>query len=140
MGVEFIDAKEVVSITRIRPYEPLTKSTAKMTKDPDSVKYKVFTQFLLDKILVEGDMFTSVPFMNMEDLDLSGHAKFPQLEPKKYLKSIYYEESSVTMLKPMKQAAKIERTGFPNMFWVPHFNRNIINTIYVYQFFASVHD
>jgi len=76
----------------------------------------------------------------MEDWDLGDHEIFPQLEPKKLLKSIYYEDARVTRLDPLRWVARIECIKFLNMLYVPHFKHNIINTICVHQLLSLVHD
>lgn len=125
-GIEDIDTEEEVPVTRLPPYVLLRKSIAKVMKDPYSVKYKDFTPFLPEDVPVKGDQ---VPILKMEDWDLGDHIKFLQLEPNKYLKSVYYEESSVRRLEPMKWVTIIEHVGFLNMLWVPHFSHKLINTI-----------
>jgi len=65
MGVEYIDTEEVVPITRLPPYVPPRKSIGKVTKDPESLKYKVFTPL------------ARVPFFKMEEWDMGDHSKFP---------------------------------------------------------------
>ena len=56
MGVECIDAEEEVLITWLPPYVLPRKSTIKVTKDPDSVKYKLFTPLLPEDVPMEGDL------------------------------------------------------------------------------------
>lgn len=108
MGVEDISAEEAEPITQLPPYVPPRKSTAKVTKDLDSLKYRVFTPLIPNEVPVEGALLGQVPFLNREDCDLGEHSKFLQLEPSKYLKSVYYEEAGFTRLEPMKWASEIE--------------------------------
>ena len=122
MGVEDIDAEEVVIIPQIPPYVPSRKPTSKVNNDPDSGKFQIYTPFLPEDICFEGNLLAQVPFLKMEDYDLGDHAKFPQLEPSKYLKSIYYEESGVMRLELMKWVARIEQARLLNMLCVPHFS------------------
>lgn len=96
MGVEDMDAVEGVLITQLPPYVPPRKSTIKVTKDLDWTKYKVFMPLLPKEVPMEGDLLAQILFLKMEDTDLGDHVKFPQLEPKKYLKKVYYDESVVT--------------------------------------------
>lgn len=56
MGVEDIDTEEEVLITQLPPYIPPRKSIAKVTKDPDSVKYKVSIQLLPEDVPMEDDL------------------------------------------------------------------------------------
>ena len=64
---------------------------------------------------------------------MGDHDKCSELEPSKYLKSVYYEETSITRLELMKWVANIEHAEFLDMLYVPHFSCNIINTISVLQ-------
>jgi len=61
------------------PYIPPWRLTAaKATKDPDGVKYNIFTPFLPKKVLVEGELLGKVPQLCMEDWDFNNHNKYPQ--------------------------------------------------------------
>lgn len=71
---------------------------------------------------------------------MGDQSKFPQLKPNMYLKKFYYEKSSVTCLQPMKWVAEIECEVLFNVFWVPYFSCNMINTIRVHYLLALVHD
>lgn len=95
-------------ISQLPPYMPLWKPTSKVTRDLDSIKFKVFTPLLHEEVPSEGELLAQVPYLKMEDWDLGDHDKFPQLEPKKYLKAVYYEELGLTRLEPMKWVAGIE--------------------------------
>ena len=70
MGIENVSVEDANSISRLSPYIPPMQSIAKVTKDPDSLKFKVFMQFLSEEVLVEDDLLTRVPFLKMEDWDL----------------------------------------------------------------------
>jgi len=76
MGIENISTKDIKPITRLLPYIPPRKLIAKVTKDPDSSKYKVFMPLLLEEVPIEGNLLARVPFLKMEDWDLGNHAKF----------------------------------------------------------------
>lgn len=58
--------------------------------------------------------------------------------PLKYLSKVYYEESEVTQLEPMKWVAGVGAAGLLNMLWVPHISHSKINTICVHQFLTLV--
>lgn len=102
MGIENISTKDVESISWLSPYIPPRKSTAKVTKHPNSLKFKVFTPLLPEEVFIKDELLASVPFLKMEDWDLGDYAKFLQLETSKLLKSVYYEEVGITRLEPMK--------------------------------------
>lgn len=77
MGIVNINVEDEVPISRFLPHILPRKSTTKVTKDPYSFKFKVFSPLILDELPIEGDLFSRVSFLNMEDLDLGDHAKFP---------------------------------------------------------------
>jgi len=63
------------------PYMSPRKPTAKVTKDPDSIKYKIFTPMLLEEVPIEGELLAKVPHLCMEDWDLNDRNKYPQFDP-----------------------------------------------------------
>lgn len=140
MGNEDISIEGTEPISRLLPYIPPRKPTTKVTKNPNSLKFKVFTPLLMEEVPIEGDLMAWLAFLKMENLDLGNHDKFMQLEPSKYLKSVYYEEMGITRLEPMKWEVGIEHIGLLNMLYFPHFSRIVINAICVRQFLALVHD
>ena len=77
MGIENINIEGTKPISRLPPYIPPRKSTAKVTKDLDSLKFKVFTPLLLKEVPIKGELLARVPFLKMEDWDLGNHVKFP---------------------------------------------------------------
>lgn len=131
MGIENISEEGTKPISRLLPYIPPMIPTDKVTNDPNSLKLEVFTPFLLEEVPIEGDLLAHILFFNMEDLDLGDHEKFPQLEPSKYLKEVYYEDESIKSLETIKCSADIECTVFLNILCVQHFRCNIINAICV---------
>lgn len=137
---EDINVEDIDPISRLPAYMPPQKSTSKVTKGPNAVKYNVFTLLLPEDIPIEGELLAWIPSLKMEDWDLNDHGKYPQFDLSQYLKFIYYEKAGVTHIEPMKWAAGIEFTGLLNMLYVPHFGNSIINAIYVHQLLALVHD
>jgi len=79
-----------------------------VAKDPNTIKFKVFTSLLLEEVPIEGELFARVPQIRMEDWDLNDREKLMHLDPNKYLKVMYYEESDVTSVEPMKWVASIQ--------------------------------
>ena len=55
------------------------------------------------------------------------------------MKKIYYEETGVTWLEPMKWVKGVEQAGILHMLFIQHFHRSIISTICVRQLLALVH-
>lgn len=76
----------------------------------------------------------------MEDWNLGDHLKFHQLEESEYLKKVYYGDSNVTWLKPMKCGVRVEWVSLLNMLWVWHFSSNTIKMVFVHQLLTMVHD
>jgi len=66
--------------------------------------------------------------LKMNNWDLADHEKFLQVVLNKYLAKIYYEETKVTLLEPMKCVVGVVKAGLLNILWVPHFSRMTINT------------
>lgn len=139
-GFEDINVDKVELISRFPPYMPPRNPTVKVTKNPNSIKYKVFSPLLLEEVPIEGELLARVPHLCMEDWYLNYCNKYPQFEPNKYLQSIYYEEAGVIRVEPMKWVVGIQDVGLLNMLYVPHFGRNNINTICMRQLLALVHD
>lgn len=131
-GIEEIDVEDVEPITQLPKCISPRKSTAKVPKDPDSVKFMVSTPLLVEIVLFEGQLLAWIQNLKMEDWDLGDHDNFPQLVPSKYLKKVYYEESYIMRLEPMSWVAGVGRTVILNMLWVSHFSRTNINTIFVH--------
>lgn len=100
----------------------------------------VSTPLLLKKVVFEGMLLGPIPILKMEDWDLADHEKFLQLVSNKYLDKIYYEETEVTWLEPMKWVVGVDKVRLLNILWVSHFNRMIINTVCVRKFLALAHD
>jgi len=67
----------------------------------------------------------------MEDWDLADHAKFLHLATEKYMRRVYYEETGVIVLEIEEWVCSVEKSGFLNLLWVPHYHRTPINTICV---------
>jgi len=142
LAIRFVDINidEVELISRLPLYMSSRKPTAKVTKDLDSIKYKIFTPLLLEEVPIEGKLLAKAPNLCMEDWDLNDRNKYPQFEPIKCLQYVYYEEVGVTRVEPMKWVVRIQHIGLLNMLYVPHFGRSNINTICVRQLLELVHD
>lgn len=79
----------------------------------------------------EGPWLARVPLLKMEDWDLTDHAKFPHLAPDKYMRRVYYVESSVTALEMKEWVCGVEHSGLLNLPWLPHYHHTPINMICV---------
>lgn len=139
-GTEDINVEGAEPVPRLFPYMPPWNPTSNITKDLDSVKINLFTLLLPDELPIEGELLAWVPYLKMEYLDLGNHEKFPQLEPTKYLKTVYYEEEGLTILEAMKWLVGIKCTGLINMVYVLYFSRSIIKNTFVCLFLALIHD
>lgn len=114
------------------------KHKAKVLKDLHTTKFMVSMPLLLQKVVFDGALLVHIPSLKLADWDLVEHEKFPQLAPNKNLVNIYYEETEVTWLEPMKWVMGVEKVGLLKMLWVSHFNRTNINIAYVWQFLTLV--
>jgi len=97
-GVEDIDAEGMEPIIKLPKYIPLQKGKMKITKDLDLEKFTISTALLPKQVPFEGLRLTRSPLLKMEDWDLMDHARFPHLATNKYMRCVYYVESSVTAL------------------------------------------
>lgn len=112
----------------------------KVTKDLDMRKFSVSTSFLLEKVMFKGPRLACIPLLEMEYLDLTDHTKFLHLETDKSMQQIYYDDTGVTILEPMKWVHDVEQSRLLNLFLVPHYHYTPINTVYVHQVLMLVHD
>jgi len=69
-GIENISVDEVEPISRLPPYIPLQNPTSKVTKDPDAIKFKVFTHLLLVEVPIEGDLLYPVQAQQVSEVSL----------------------------------------------------------------------
>lgn len=69
MGIEDINVEGMETISWLSLYIPPRKPIAKVTKDPDSLKFKVFMPLLPTKAPIVGDLLARVPFLKMEEWD-----------------------------------------------------------------------
>jgi len=76
----------------------------------------------------------------MDDWDLADHTKLSHLATQKYMKRVYYEEIGVIALEIEEWVCGVEKSGFLNLLWVPHYHRTPINTIYICQLLTLVDD
>lgn len=100
-------------------------------KDPDSGKFIVSTPLFPKHVEFEGTVLKHIIVLKMEDWDLTHHERFPHLAIRKYMKNIFYEETGVTRVEPMKRVRGVEKDGLMHMLCAPHFHRSIINTMCV---------
>lgn len=138
--VEEFDAEEGEPITWLSKYIPSRKGKTKVTKDPNSRKFTVSTPLLLEQVEFEGTILARIIVLKMEERDLVDHEGFPDLATRKYMTTIYYEETRVTWLEPMKWVRGVQQARFLHMLYVPHFHRSIIKTKYVCKLLTLVHD
>lgn len=135
-----MDVDEEKLITRIPMCLPPRKGKAKVRKDLGLGKFTMPALLFPEEVVFEGALLARIPVLKLEDWDLSNHEKFLHFTTNKYMTKIYYEETGVTRLEPMKWVKWFEQARLLHMLCVPHFHRSIINTICVCQFLALVHD
>lgn len=114
-GIKEIHVKEGELMTMLPKYIRPCKAIAKFPNDPDNEKFMVSTPLLLEKVVFEGTLLTHISTLKMEYWDLGDHEKFPQLEPTKYISKVYYKETKVTRLEPMKWVASVGAMKLLNM-------------------------
>lgn len=68
----------------------------------------------------------------MEDWDLTHQEKFQNLVTSQCISCIYYEDTEVTKLKPMKRVRGFQLAGLFHMLFVPQFYRSNINKVCVW--------
>ena len=67
MGIQDIGVEGTELISQLPPYIPPRNPTVKVTKGPDSLKFKVYTPLLLKELPIEGGLLVWVSFLKMED-------------------------------------------------------------------------
>lgn len=80
IDVEEVEAEGTDPITRLLEYVPLWKGKIKVLKDIDERKVQLQTPLLLDEIVFKQPHLGHVPLLNLKNLDLTNHDKFPHLE------------------------------------------------------------
>ena len=85
-------------------------------------------------------MTRKVDRLKYADHDTNDCGKFPQFAPGKYLHSVYYLETGVTLLEVKQWAAGLEKVGLLKMLNVPHFSRSTQVTVVVKKLLALLHD
>lgn len=110
-----MDAEEVKPITQLLEYILPWKGKTKVTKDIDSRKFSVSTPLLPKQVEFEGTPLVHIPILKMEGWDLVDHEWFLHLATSKYMTKIYYEETRVTWLEPMKWFKGVEQEGLQQM-------------------------
>ena len=65
--IEDVNFNEDKPISWLPPYMPPWKLTAKVTKDPDAVKFSTCTPLQPEDVPFEGALLTQVPQLCMED-------------------------------------------------------------------------
>jgi len=139
-GVEELDIDKGNPITKILAYIPLWKGKTKVTKDPDLGKFTISMPLLLEEVVFEGALLACILVLKLEYWDLADDKKFPHFTTNKYMTKLYYEETRVTKLEPMKWVKGVEHIRFLHMLFVSYFHRTIINAGFVCQFLTLVHN
>jgi hypothetical protein len=98
-------------------------------KDPDEGKFLLNTPLLPENITFEGPRLARIPHLKLEDWDLGDTERFPHLATDNFMKRVFYKESGVTALEPVKWIRGVEKAGLLNLLWVPHYHRAPINLI-----------
>lgn len=107
-GIEDIDAKVLEPMTRLPKYISPQKGKAKVTEDPNTKNFTISMPLLPEQDPFKGLQLTRIPLIKMEDLDLAYDSNFPHLATEKYIRRVYYEETSVTMLETEEWVYSVE--------------------------------
>lgn len=78
--------------------------------------------------------------LKMEYEDIINHERFPHFSTHKYMTKIYYEETRVTQLEPMKWLRGVKQARLLHMLYVKKFHMSIINTVCVHLLLTLAHD
>lgn len=130
--MEELDAKKGKPISLLLYHIPPWKWKAKFMKDPDYGKFTVLTPLLPEHVEFEGTVLARIPVLEMEDWDLVDHKRFLHLATRKYMNNIYYEETGVMMLEPMKWVRGVKQARLLHMLCISDFHRIVINTMCVH--------
>lgn len=109
-------------------------------KDPDEGKFMLNKPMLLKKIMFEGSRMARVPLLKLEDWDLVDTEWFPHLATNNFMQRVFYRDSDVTALELVKWICGIEKAGFLNLLWVPHYHYAPVIMIAIKQLLCLVHD
>lgn len=117
-------------ITRLPKYVPSHKGKAKVSTDIGESKSSMKTLLLLNGIIFEGPHLRWVPVLKFEDWDLENHEKFLHLAIVKLTCRKRDAIAGMIKLEPQKWLKGVEKVGFLNLFWVPHYHCSLV-TIFV---------
>jgi len=67
------------------------------------------------------------------------HEMFLQLENSNYMKRVHNLDSGVTELEMVEWIYGVENSRLLNLFWVPHYHQNNINTTCVMKLVTLMH-
>jgi len=107
---------------RLPKYIPPWKGNAKLTNDPNIKKFIVSMPLFPEHAPFEVPRLMRIPLLKMEDWDITGHTKFPNLGMEKYMHKIYYEEMGVITFELMEWVHGAEKSWLLKPLLVPHYH------------------
>lgn len=126
-GAEDIDIEGVDPISKLPEYIPLSGG-------------KVNVLLLPDQITFEGSHLVRVPHLKLEDWDLVDTEGFPHLDTDSFMQRVFYKDSSVSVLEPIKWIRGVEKARLLNLQWVSNYLRVPINLIVIKQLLCLIHN
>lgn len=111
-----------------------------MPKDIDESKTPLQTPLLSDDIVFDRPRLAQVPLLKLEDWDLVDHKKFPHLETKQLMCCIIDMNAGMIALELRRWLRGVDKAGFLNLLWVPHYNRTPMIVLVIKQLLCLVHD
>jgi hypothetical protein len=109
----------------MKDYIPPRKSSTNLVNLQKEEKYDLVEPEIPPGVIVEGDMLGAIPSLKFTDHDLSDEKKFPDLAPRKYLKTFIDPETSFIRVEPKTWATGLEKSGILNLLQIPHFGRSV---------------
>ena len=133
VGVEMedVEIEGFDSIIKLPEYILPRRDKSKVPKDIHESKVTLHTPLLPNQVVFEGPCLGHVPLLKLEDQDLEDTEQFPHLVTYQLIHRIFHKTTGMTMLEPWKWLRGMDKVGFLNMLWVPHYNRVPIRMVVI---------
>lgn len=109
-GIEDFNVEGVEPFSILAKYVTLWKRKTKVTKNPNSGKFRISTPLLQDQVTFEGPKLAHMPMLKLEDWDIVDQEKFPHMVTHQYMTKIYYDDAGVTKLESTKWICSVEQS------------------------------
>ena len=90
--------------------------------------------------MFEGLCLVRMPHLKLEDWDLANTERFPHLATDNFMQRVFYKDSGVIALEPVKWISWVEKERFMILLWVSYYHHAPINLIVIKQLLCLVHD